>query len=593
MKNVFALSYRIRYLVPFRFGDAEEPARDILRFLDGKKDEFGHRWEQTSVRQGEQDVYRYILDSFEGNGINVEGNIGVHYAYRENTETGPVLKLFYKLKGCSEYLPFSIPEAGVFLFHSSIGFFWYEVILPEGDDKNPLSLEEIIEFQARFKELSYRSNQELFFDAFQNPFSMGDHVARILRSIDTGIRFFADRRNTVETADAPKYVPDKAIPFNFFSFEEGMEEKELDRFSYYLSNGYRLTHKFPNDFEARSCHPFEGAVWTAGEEGGGYYAIADRNNRPFFQSGLKQKVMTDYFLIFILALQEAYAALRFSEQIAMRLSADSGLYLTENALASEGELRRTRQTIQRLSAEIQVFLAKNVHSSVSHIHHQNEFYRYVRKMLHSRENLTELAKGLRALKELLPASESDMPDQSTYREWISDLIKQKQALEAEMYRDELTGLYNFKAKTHYANQILDEAQQKNLDMFICVVDLNRLKYINDNFGHEAGNQAICEIANAMKNAAPKDAKCFRTGGDEFLILGAVENGEIAVQDFLRDMESETKRIEEQVKTPYQIYASYGPIFVPGRMITDLEPYVKRSDEEMYWMKIRLKARRED
>lgn len=51
------------------------------------------------------------------------------------------------------------------------------------------------------------------------------------------------------------------------------------------------------------------------------------------------------------------------------------------------------------------------------------------------------------------------------------------------------------------------------------VDLDNLKLINDNFGHNEGDNAILTMANALKSAADENDICARFGGDEYVVFG--------------------------------------------------------------------------
>lgn len=60
---------------------------------------------------------------------------------------------------------------------------------------------------------------------------------------------------------------------------------------------------------------------------------------------------------------------------------------------------------------------------------------------------------------------------------------------------------------------------------VLFADLNRLKYINDNFGHLAGNDYIKSFATRLKEAFP-DCQCFRLSGDEFLVVGIAQQPDV-------------------------------------------------------------------
>ncbi len=56
----------------------------------------------------------------------------------------------------------------------------------------------------------------------------------------------------------------------------------------------------------------------------------------------------------------------------------------------------------------------------------------------------------------------------------------------------------------------------NLALFM--IDLNGLKNVNDNKGHEAGDKMICNAAQYIKNVFGSSGRVFRIGGDEFIVF---------------------------------------------------------------------------
>ena len=79
-------------------------------------------------------------------------------------------------------------------------------------------------------------------------------------------------------------------------------------------------------------------------------------------------------------------------------------------------------------------------------------------------------------------------------------------------KDVLTGLYG--RATYYA----DIARFGKQITAIIQLDMNGLKYINDNFGHEAGDEALITVAKIMEKNAGRNRYCYRLGGDEFIVL---------------------------------------------------------------------------
>lgn len=105
---------------------------------------------------------------------------------------------------------------------------------------------------------------------------------------------------------------------------------------------------------------------------------------------------------------------------------------------------------------------------------------------------------------------------STIRYFIMNSVERKerrQQLEKLSYRDMLTGLYN---RNKYI-RMLEASEGKSLhDVGVAYMDLNGLKKMNDEKGHEAGDDLIRAAAGALTDVFPDQA--FRVGGDEFVIV---------------------------------------------------------------------------
>ena len=78
--------------------------------------------------------------------------------------------------------------------------------------------------------------------------------------------------------------------------------------------------------------------------------------------------------------------------------------------------------------------------------------------------------------------------------------------------DGLTGLLSQKS---YLNRTLNLQPE---DKMLIVLDLDNFKYINDTYGHQAGDQCLKVIAECLKKAYSRYGNCYRIGGDEFCVL---------------------------------------------------------------------------
>ena len=83
------------------------------------------------------------------------------------------------------------------------------------------------------------------------------------------------------------------------------------------------------------------------------------------------------------------------------------------------------------------------------------------------------------------------------------------------FHDSLTGLFN-RAYLEEEMHRLDKSRQ--LPISIIMADLNNLKYLNDNFGHDAGDRALIKTADILRESCRSEDIVGRWGGDEFIML---------------------------------------------------------------------------
>ena len=110
----------------------------------------------------------------------------------------------------------------------------------------------------------------------------------------------------------------------------------------------------------------------------------------------------------------------------------------------------------------------------------------------------------------------------------SELIKQIAALDKmearteEVYKmallDPLTGLYNRRAGEQRLAEEISRSQRHGLPLTVIMLDLNKLKHVNDTFGHAAGDELIKYFALRISKATRGSDVAIRLGGDEFLLL---------------------------------------------------------------------------
>ncbi|MCR5510975.1 MAG: sensor domain-containing diguanylate cyclase [Lachnospiraceae bacterium] len=165
------------------------------------------------------------------------------------------------------------------------------------------------------------------------------------------------------------------------------------------------------------------------------------------------------------------------------------------------------------------------------------------------------------------------------RDKIDDLTE-------ESITDHLTGCYNRKVIEPFSKILIDDAIRNGRELFVCMVDLNGLKHINDSIGHEAGDTAIETVAKVIKDAAPTGSKVIRNGGDEFLILASVDKESPEPGQFAVKVDSELDEYNKaHTDTGFTVGASYGFVLLqPAEGMTDLKEHIEKADELMYEMR---------
>lgn len=87
----------------------------------------------------------------------------------------------------------------------------------------------------------------------------------------------------------------------------------------------------------------------------------------------------------------------------------------------------------------------------------------------------------------------------------------------ESHHCPLTHLYNFRYFEEQLKKELDRIEEGETISLI-LLDLDHFKGINDTYGHQSGNDVLCEVANRLESVVPMHATVARYGGEEFVVL---------------------------------------------------------------------------
>ena len=136
-------------------------------------------------------------------------------------------------------------------------------------------------------------------------------------------------------------------------------------------------------------------------------------------------------------------------------------------------------------------------------------------------------------------------------------------------KDALTGLLNRQSLYHWTEQ------KKDLIKGVISIDMNELKWLNDNFGHEKGDSALAAVSACFLSGISVNELAFRVGGDEFIILS--RKGE---EEYLNGLVEKIRKAVDE--TGYS--CAFG--FSSGAPVEDM---IREADRLMYEDKAKIKA----
>ncbi|MBN2458733.1 GGDEF domain-containing protein [Candidatus Woesearchaeota archaeon] len=173
------------------------------------------------------------------------------------------------------------------------------------------------------------------------------------------------------------------------------------------------------------------------------------------------------------------------------------------------------------------------------------------------------------------------------------LEDENNVLREQSVRDGKTGLYNANFYNRNIADIVGRSSQKEEGIGIVFIDMNKLKYLNDNFGHKEGDRVMRDLARIMESSVKSIDYVIRWGGDEFVILLSNADGSTgkSVIDRITDKiakYNEHNRIESKDKKgnpiSYELSVSCGYELRAHTSTEPMDDIIDRSDKLMYRQK---------
>jgi len=170
---------------------------------------------------------------------------------------------------------------------------------------------------------------------------------------------------------------------------------------------------------------------------------------------------------------------------------------------------------------------------------------------------------------------------------VEELRQGNAQLQELAYLDHLTGMPNRRQFQLNAERTLARVRKNNASMALMLIDIDNFKQVNDNYGHEAGDELLMELSHKIKYSIRQndmvthsDTAAARLGGDEFIVLLECEHKDI-------DVEPAARRILNNIRTAVRLNeidvipsVSIGIALAPEHSI-DLRILMSYADQAMY------------
>jgi diguanylate cyclase (GGDEF)-like protein len=160
--------------------------------------------------------------------------------------------------------------------------------------------------------------------------------------------------------------------------------------------------------------------------------------------------------------------------------------------------------------------------------------------------------------------------------------RKHEKLRSMSYIDELTGLYNRRGFFKLAEQKLKLDQRLNRDFYLIYLDIDSMKWINDNLGHHEGDQALISVSRVLKDSFRQSDLIARIGGDEFAILACgVDISSMNEKLLTQRIHHNLKERSKKNGRPYKLSVSIGIIDSKSAGVLNVDEMLKRADCRMY------------
>jgi diguanylate cyclase (GGDEF)-like protein len=162
----------------------------------------------------------------------------------------------------------------------------------------------------------------------------------------------------------------------------------------------------------------------------------------------------------------------------------------------------------------------------------------------------------------------------------ADITEARERIENLAQTDALTGLYNLRMFNEVWQREHSSAERERGVYALLMIDMDKLKDINDSFGHEAGNSAITLVAQCLQRSIRGTDYAARFGGDEFAVLLPGASSDVADAVVKRVRHNVFKTTLDLRSRMIRCSVSIGVVNYP-KDARDMRELLSMADRKMY------------
>ena len=170
---------------------------------------------------------------------------------------------------------------------------------------------------------------------------------------------------------------------------------------------------------------------------------------------------------------------------------------------------------------------------------------------------------------------------------VTKIKKMEKQMQKASMTDELTGLYNRRGFFALAEHNLKMIKRSNNRSYLLYIDIDNLKIINDNYGHNEGDAAIVTASDILKTTYRDTDIIARVGGDEFIIF-PVESSEASCASIVSRLKRNLDVFNASSNMDYKLSLSVGMALINTESPCNIDELIAQADKSMYEIKLNKK-----